>query len=264
MMYDFSTGSRSLSGRTLSRLIGLACSIAFILFGYGWFASPQYQRVLTSTEQGVMGGVITGPAFTKQFPSINTTTANGNTRLQGFTVASYNIGCWAGSLLTMFIGDRLGRKRTIIIGASVLAVGTVIQCSSYGLPQLIVGRIITGTGNGIITSTIPVWHAELSKAQSRGKFITTELSTNVVSEVLIGCIYCADGLSGWCRCSVLGRLRDVIRRQRRSVAVSNRLADLLRSEHNHDPASTSGDTTLAGQARQTGRGLGNIDASSRQ
>lgn len=44
-----------------------------------------------------------------------------------------------------------------------------------------VGRIITGTGNGIITSTIPVWHAELSKAKSRGKFITTELSTNVVS-----------------------------------------------------------------------------------
>ncbi|KAK5031231.1 hypothetical protein LTS07_004966 [Exophiala sideris] len=135
--------------------------------------------MLTSTEQGVMGGVITGPAFTKQFPSINTTTAKGNTQLQGFTVASYNIGCWAGSLLTMFIGDRFGRKRTIIIGASVLAVGTVIQCSSYSLAQLIVGRIITGTGNGIITSTIPVWHAELSKAQSRGKFITTELSTNV-------------------------------------------------------------------------------------
>ncbi|KAI1619783.1 general substrate transporter [Exophiala viscosa] len=163
-MHDFSTGSRTLSGQKLSRLIGLACSIAFILFGY---------------EQGVMGGVITGPAFTKQFPSINTTTAKGNTQLQGFTVASYNIGCWAGSLLTMFIGDKLGRKRTIIIGASVLAVGTIIQCSSYDLAQLIVGRIVTGTGNGIITSTIPVWHAELSKAQSRGKFITTELSTNV-------------------------------------------------------------------------------------
>lgn len=92
----------------------------------------------TLLEQGVMGGVITGPAFTKQFPSINTTTANGNTRLQGFTVAIYNIGCWAGSLLTMVIGEKLGRKKTIIFGASVLAIGTVIQCSSYALAQLLV------------------------------------------------------------------------------------------------------------------------------
>lgn len=85
-----------------------------------------------------MGGVITGTAFTDQFPSINTTTANGNSTLQGFTVAIYNIGCWAGALLTMFIGDGLGRKRTIVVGATVLAVGTVIQCSAFSLAQLLV------------------------------------------------------------------------------------------------------------------------------
>lgn len=85
-----------------------------------------------------MGGVITGTAFTRQFPTINTTTANGNSTLQGLVVAIYNIGCWAGSLLTMVIGEKLGRKRTIIVGATILALGTVIQCSSFGIPQLIV------------------------------------------------------------------------------------------------------------------------------
>jgi MFS family permease len=85
-----------------------------------------------------MGGVITGPAFTKQFPSIDTTTGNGNANLQGFVVGIYNIGCWLGSLLTMFIGGRLGRKQTIIVGATILALGTVIQCSAYSLPQLMV------------------------------------------------------------------------------------------------------------------------------
>ncbi|KAH8800222.1 general substrate transporter [Xylogone sp. PMI_703] len=163
-MYTFAAGSTRLSGPTLIRIVTFACSVAFVLFGY---------------EQGVMGGVITGSAFTKQFPSINTTSGHGNANLQGFVVAIYNIGCWAGSLLTMFIGEPLGRKLTIIIGAIVLAVGTVIQCSSFELAQLMVGRIITGTGNGVITSTIPVWHAELVRAKSRGKFITTELSTNV-------------------------------------------------------------------------------------
>lgn len=35
MMHSFATGSPRFSGPTLSRLIGLACSVAFILFGYG-------------------------------------------------------------------------------------------------------------------------------------------------------------------------------------------------------------------------------------
>ena len=122
-MSSFLTGSRSLSGKTLSRLVSLACSVAFVLFGY---------------EQGVMGGVITGSAFTKQFPSINTSTGNGNSTLQGFVVAVYNIGCWLGALLVMLVGERLGRKKTIIVGASILAIGTVIQCSSFSVAQLIV------------------------------------------------------------------------------------------------------------------------------
>ncbi|KKA23827.1 MFS sugar transporter, partial [Rasamsonia emersonii CBS 393.64] len=132
-----------------------------------------------ATEQGVMGGIITGSAFTKQFPTINTTTGNGNATLQGFVVAIYNIGCWAGALLTVFIGESLGRKRTIILGATILTLGTVIQCSSYELAQLMIGRIVTGAGNGVITSSIPVWHAELVSHKSRGRFITTEISTNV-------------------------------------------------------------------------------------
>ena len=162
---------------------------------YEKFRNLRKNTTNIALEQGVMGGVITGSAFTKQFPSINTTTGHGNSTLQGFVVAIYNIGCWLGSLLTMFIGERLGRKRTIMVGAGILAIGTIIQCSSFALAQLMVslrrpnaccvtndlkvGRIITGIGNGVITSSIPVWHAELVAAKSRGKFITTELSTNV-------------------------------------------------------------------------------------
>jgi len=87
-----------------------------------------------------MGGVLTGAAFTKQFPSINTTSGTGNSQLQGLVVGVYNLGCWAGSLLTMLIGERLGRKRTIMVGASILAVGTIIQCSAFTIAQLMVGR----------------------------------------------------------------------------------------------------------------------------
>lgn len=43
-----------------------------------------------------------------------------------------------------------------------------------------VGRLVTGMGNGLITSSVPVWHAELSQVKSRGMLITTEVSINVV------------------------------------------------------------------------------------
>lgn len=75
-------------------------------------------------------------------------------------------------------------------GCVILSIGAALQCSAYGIPQLIVGRIIAGVGNGLNTSTIrefllyqdhvylkttdnslfpAVWHSELSKAASRGK-----------------------------------------------------------------------------------------------
>jgi MFS family permease len=93
-----------------------------------------------------MGGVITGTAFTREFPILNTTSGNGNSTLEGLVVAIYNIGCWAGSLLTMVMGERLGRKLTVIVGATVLALGTVIQCSSFSIAQLIVFSTTSSLG----------------------------------------------------------------------------------------------------------------------
>ena len=149
MVFTLNGGYTRLHGKTLTRLIRLACGIAFILFGY---------------EQGVMGGVITGSAFTKQFPSINTTTANGNAKLQGAVLGMYNIGSWAGSLLTAVLGERLGRKRSIILGCFVIAIGTALQCSSFTLAQLIVGRFST-------SSPHPVDQAGWSIGHGTGKWI---------------------------------------------------------------------------------------------
>lgn len=39
-------------------------------------------------------------------------------------------------------------------GCVILSIGAALQCSAYGIPQLIVGRIIAGVGNGLNTSTI--------------------------------------------------------------------------------------------------------------
>lgn len=113
-----------------------------------------------------MGGILTLKVFLDAFPMINPeaaglTTAESSTRAtyQGIAVASYNLGCFIGAVITIFIGNPLGRKRVIMLGTSVMIVGAILQASSTTLEQFIVGRIITGLGNGGNTSTVSqfVW-----------------------------------------------------------------------------------------------------------
>lgn len=100
-----------------------------------------------------MSGLLTGAAFTREFPEIDTQNG-GSSSLQGTVVAIYEIGCFFGALLAFAFAERFGRRLSIIAGCAILSVGATIQCASYGIPQLIVGRIIAGLGNGINTATI--------------------------------------------------------------------------------------------------------------
>ncbi|EAQ85666.1 hypothetical protein CHGG_06919 [Chaetomium globosum CBS 148.51] len=150
-----------LRGRALNLAVATIAGCDFLLFGY---------------DQGVMGGILTLKVFLDAFPMINPeaaglTTAESSTRAtyQGIAVASYNLGCFIGAVITIFIGNPLGRKRVIMLGTSVMIVGAILQASSTTLEQFIVGRIITGLGNGGNTSTVPTWQSESSKAHKRGK-----------------------------------------------------------------------------------------------
>lgn len=66
----------------------------------------------------------------------------------GAVIGSWNLGCLAGAVFTFFLCNLLGRKGCIIAGLSVEIVGKLIQCSSFSLPQYIVGRVVSGIGNG--------------------------------------------------------------------------------------------------------------------
>ncbi|BFZ60640.1 hypothetical protein YB2330_001681 [Saitoella coloradoensis] len=149
-MLDFT----KLRGTALIHAITAASGSCFILFGY---------------DNGVMAGLITAPSFTSAMgnPSSGTT---------GTIVAVYNLGCFVGCMLAAAFGFKLGRRRTLLLGNVVLIIGTVIQTASYGVPQLIVGRIVTGMGTGLNTATIPTWVSETAKAEARGSLIATQLA----------------------------------------------------------------------------------------
>jgi MFS family permease len=72
-----------------------------------------------------------------------------------------------------------------MLGCSILSVGAVLQFTSTGIPQMIVGRIVTGLGNGMNTSTVPVWHSECTLPKNRGKALGIELAINIFGVVSV-------------------------------------------------------------------------------
>ena len=119
-----------------------------------------------------MSGIITEPEFLRQFPAMEPMNKSG--AIQALVVAIYEIGCLIGAGGIIAFGDKLGRRRSVIIGACIMLVGAAIQTASFGIAQLIVGRIVTGVGNGMNTSTIPVWQSEMAPPKIRGFLVLFE------------------------------------------------------------------------------------------
>lgn len=59
--------------------------------------------------------------------------------------------------------------------ALTITIGAAIQCSAYSVAQLIVGRILTGVGTGINSSTVPTYQAELCPKHLRGRLLSSQL-----------------------------------------------------------------------------------------
>ena len=143
----------NLQGRALTVGITVTSGIGFTLFGW---------------DQGMFGGILSNPAFNNRFNNPNAT-------IQGQIVSTYDIGCILGAILSIFVGDRFGRRWSIVMACCFVFVGGILQGTSYGLPQMIVGRVVAGVGIGQNSATIPMWQAETSKPEHRGKLIALQL-----------------------------------------------------------------------------------------
>jgi MFS family permease len=119
-----------------------------------------------------MSGIITEDNFLSYFPKMSPDRYTG--AIQALVVAIYEIGCLLGSIFIIGYGDKLGRRRAVLLGSVIMLIGTAIQASSFEIGQLIVGRIVTGAGNGMNTSSIPVWQSEMAPPRIRGFLVLFE------------------------------------------------------------------------------------------
>lgn len=69
-----------------------------------------------------------------------------------------------------------------------MAIGAALQTTSYSLAQMIVGRIVAGVGNGLNTSTAPVWQADSAKSSWRGRLVVIECVMNIAGFCLVNWI----------------------------------------------------------------------------
>lgn len=82
----------------------------------------------------MQGGVVVTEDYINQMGLQN------NNSLLGTITAIYDIGCFFGAVLAFVVGEPLGRKKTILLGTTVMSIGAILQITAYSVPQMIVGR----------------------------------------------------------------------------------------------------------------------------
>jgi len=137
--------------------ITLVSAMGGLLFGYDWV---------------VIGGA---KPFYERFFDITT-----SPYLQGWAMSSALIGCLVGAMASGYLTDRFGRKRPLIAAAALFTIAALGTGAANQLTLFIVFRLIGGLGIGLASAVSPMYIAEISPAQMRGRLVSVNQLTIVV------------------------------------------------------------------------------------
>ncbi|PKV91500.1 sugar porter (SP) family MFS transporter [Amycolatopsis echigonensis] len=87
---------------------------------------------------------------------------------KGVITASISVGAIVGASFSSRLNERLGRRRTIMVAAVVVIIGTLAATFSPTFALLIISRLVIGVGIGLSSSTVPTYLSELAPARLRG------------------------------------------------------------------------------------------------
>ncbi|KAL4898059.1 sugar transporter [Aspergillus ambiguus] len=92
---------------------------------------------------------------------------------EGWITSSMLLGQTAGILIAGPIMESRGRKIVILLAAFTYTIGALLMSINFGsLPQLLVGRIVSGLGSGLAYSGGPVYISEVAPTELRGMMST--------------------------------------------------------------------------------------------
>jgi MFS family permease len=84
-----------------------------------------------------------------------------NAAQKGLITAIYYLGTWLSYVfLSSLASDRLGRRYAALAGTVVTCIGGAVQTGASGktaYASMIIGRIISGFGNAVISTSVPLY-----------------------------------------------------------------------------------------------------------
>ncbi|KFZ14885.1 hypothetical protein V501_03002 [Pseudogymnoascus sp. VKM F-4519 (FW-2642)] len=133
-------------GRALVISCAAFSAIGGFLFGY---------------DSGIASSTIAQPQFIKYFEHPSDAVAGG-------IVSAFQGGAIIGCLTVTYLGDVLGRKRMIFLGSLIAIFGCALQGGAVTIAMLIAGRFFAGIAVGQLSSTVPIYCAEIAPPNIRG------------------------------------------------------------------------------------------------
>src|SRR5687768_8460855 len=98
---------------------------------------------------------------------------------EGFLTGSLALGCIIGCLIAGFIANRYGRKPGLMLSALVFAASSLGMAFSEGLAIFISMRFAAGIGVGMASMLSPLYIAEISPPDKRGRNVAINQLTIV-------------------------------------------------------------------------------------
>jgi len=158
MAKDFENAGNGLSeGHLLG--VCLVAAMGGLLFGYDWVviggAKPFYEPYLGLDD----------PAKAWE---------------AGFAMGSAVLGCIGGAIGLGWLPDRFGRKPSLILSAVLFTVSALWTAFATGYASFVAARILGGVGIGLASNVSPVYIAEVSPPESRGRLVSLNQLTIVL------------------------------------------------------------------------------------
>ena len=131
--------------------------------------------LLSGFDTAVVAGAI---GFMKQHFDLNEMQV-------GWAVSCLIIGCIAGAASAGVVGERFGRKKTLITAAILFIIGSIGAAIPDTFNQYIVFRMIGGVGIGITSTLCPLYNAEIAPAKYRGRLVALNQLATVTGIFLV-------------------------------------------------------------------------------
>ncbi|KAK5165368.1 uncharacterized protein LTR77_008897 [Saxophila tyrrhenica] len=120
-------------------------------------------------NNAITGSVFGLPGFYSYF-DLNAGDSSSNSIL-GAANGVFFAGAMLGCLIAAWCADKLGRVRSLQVVCLLCLVGGILQGASVHVAMLLLGRVVTGLGSGMVNSVVPLYQSEIAPPKIRGLMV---------------------------------------------------------------------------------------------